>query len=81
MGQENSLEALVQHALANHEGVLSSQKCLTVSSGQFTARHTSAKHIVEHDDQDIHWDRHHQPLPRSLFLDYWQKAKLCLDKF
>jgi phosphoenolpyruvate carboxykinase (ATP) len=63
------VSTLVQRALENKEGTLSSQGALVIESGKFTGRAAEDKYVVEdsYTSSLIDWDNHINRMPQALF--------------
>src|SRR3989339_1342532 len=77
-----SREELTQHALANHEGVLSKDGALTVSTGKRTGRSPKDRFIVKdaQTSSTVDWGAVNQPMVPATFHALWHKAEEYLAK-
>src|SRR3990167_5649135 len=74
-------EELVEHALRNNEGVLSSAEALTVKTGKRTCRSPKDRFIVKDAETEntVHWDQINQPFPSDAFEALWQRTMQYLS--
>lgn len=70
-------EELIQHAIANDEGVIASNGAINVLTGLRTGRSPKDKYIVK-DEETIHtvdWGGINQPMDPEVFDQLWQEAE------
>ncbi len=68
---------LIEHALAQHEGVLSSTGALTVTTGKRTGRSPKDRYIVqdEQTQSSVDWGKVNQPISTTIFNALWERAE------
>lgn len=67
---------LIQHAIANREGVIASNQGLTVKTGKRTGRSPNDRFIVKDAlvAPHVDWGSRNQPIDKSIFDQLWKKA-------
>lgn len=71
-----SVDALMEHALANQEGVLAANGALCVTTGKRTGRSPQDRFIVKDalTADTVNWDERNHPMESTRFQALWEKA-------
>lgn len=75
-----AVSELVEHALANHEGILSETGALSVHTGEYTGRAAKDRFIVDTPDihEDIDWGNVNLATTPAVFEKVWKKVQTYL---
>lgn len=76
-----SLDYLLQYAITHHEGVLSQNGALTVTTGKRTGRSPKDRFIVKdkNTENTVDWGAINQPISSDIFHALWKRAEEYLS--
>ena len=77
-----SIDELIQHAVKNGEGKLSSTGALAVKTGRRTGRSPKDRFIVKDAEtaDQVQWGNMNQPIEQAIFDQLWSQANIYLSK-